>query len=310
MSATSEAALRDLAAARTSDGAPSARNLIVTVFGDALRPHGDDTEISVRSLATLLAPFGVSERLVRTSLTRLVNDDLLAARSEGRRSYYRVATAARDLFRAADDRIYDGGAEAWDGSWSLVVIDGGDSTAGRRARLRQELAWAGFGVVAPNVLASPVVPATVAAEIVERVGDLGAVLVSRSELVEHAGTLGGDELARRCLDLDGSSERHRSFVERFGRFEPDDVARLGPVDSFKLRILAVSAFRRLVLTEPLIPRELVPADWPGVEARRVVARIYRALAERSEAYLLDHLEPARPGAAPAAVGDRFGPVRD
>ena len=309
MSTAGDAALADLRAARTSEGAPSARNLIVTVFGDALLPHGAGTEVSVRALASLLAAFGVSERLVRTSLTRLVNDELLAVRAVGRRSFYRVAPAALELFRSADERIYRGAVAGWDGSWTIVVIDGGESTAGRRARLRQELGWAGFGAVAPNVLASPVVAAPTAAAIVERVGDLRHVLVSRAQLIGHAGTLGDAELARRCLDLDASADRHAAFVERFGAYGAVDVSSLSDGEAFKLRILVVAAFRRLVLSEPMIPVELLPDDWVGAVARRTVAAIYRSLADRSEAFLLDTLEPP-PDDHPAAIASRFRSVPD
>jgi phenylacetic acid degradation operon negative regulatory protein len=115
--------LDDLRSAACSDGAPSARNLLVTVFGDALLPHGEETQISVRSLSRLLGAFGVNERLVRTSLTRLVNDGLLTTTAEGRRSFYRVAAPALDLFRQADQRIYRGTSDDWDGSWTIVVIE-------------------------------------------------------------------------------------------------------------------------------------------------------------------------------------------
>ena len=298
-------ALDDLRSARTSDGAPSARNLIVTVFGDALLPHGADTEISVGSLAGLLEPFGVNERLVRTSLTRLTNDGLLAVRAVGRRSFYRVAPDALGLFADADDRIYRGATATWDGSWTIVVIDGAESTAAHRARLRQELGWAGLGVVAPNVMASPIVPAATAAAIVERIGVLHNVLVSRSEVVEAGGTLGGDELARRCVDLDAASERYRAFVERFGRFDEAVATELDPAGAFKLRVLLVSSFRRLAVTDPSVPAELLPDPWPGAESRVVLERIYRSIAGRSEAFLHESIEPLPDDWAPAPVAERF-----
>ena len=154
----------------SSNGAPSARNLLVTVFGDALLPHGVDTAVSVSSLATLLEPFGVSERLVRTSLTRLVNDGLLATRAVGRRSFYGVAPASTPLFRQADARIYGSRRRRL----GPVVDDRGDRR--HRGNLRPNghvsangLTWAGLGVVAPNVMASPVVTAEEAA-LVDRPG--------------------------------------------------------------------------------------------------------------------------------------------
>ena len=83
----------DLRAATCSNGAPSARNLLVTVFGDVLLPHGiRDGGVRARRWPISSESFGVNERLVRTSLTRLVNDGLLAVTERsGRRSFYGVA---------------------------------------------------------------------------------------------------------------------------------------------------------------------------------------------------------------------------
>ena len=303
MSQSHESALDDLRSAVCSDGAPSARNLLVTVFGDALLPHGDTTRISVGSLTDLLAAFGVNERLVRTSLTRLVNDGLLAAEAEGRRSFYGVAEEARELFRQADRRIYGGYAEAWDGSWTIVVIDGMEATASRRAQLRQELAWAGLGFVAPNVMASPVVPAETAARVVAHVGGFTNVLVSRSSVLESEVTLGADELARRVAALDAIATRYSTFVERFERL--DDRARRALDDglAFKLRMLLVAEFRRIALADPQLPAELLPVNWVGTRARNVAASLYAAVAERSERFLVATADP--PLAGPRAVAARF-----
>lgn len=302
-------AVEQLCSATCSNGAPSARNLLVTVFGDALLPHGADTTISVRSLTELVASFGVSERLVRTSLTRLVNEGLLAA-GDGRRGFYGVAFGARDLFRRADDRIYGADGEAgdgWDGSWTIVVIDGSESTAHRRSQLRQELAWAGLGSVAPNVMASPVVSADVAAQVVARVGGFRNVLVSRSNVVESAGTLGADELAHRVAALGEIGEGYADFVASFERFDEPTVDGLDPEQSFKLRTLLIARFRRIVLTDPQLPAVLLPTDWIGTRARRLAGEVYSRAAPKSERFLCavadPHLAPL-PG-----IATRFAPDR-
>lgn len=303
--------LESLRAARTSDGAPSARNLIVTVFGDCLLPYGDDTEISVRSLAELLSSFGVNDRLVRTSLTRLVNEDLLASRTEGRNSYYRVAPGALHLFRDADRRIYEGGAPEWDGSWTVVVVDASESTADHRARLRQELAWAGLGVVAPNVMASPIVPARAAAEVVAHVGGFSNVLVSRSEVVEAEGTLDADELARRCSPVDELADRYATFVERFSPFTAEVVGALDEADALKLRILLVATFRRIAVSDPPVPDALLPDDWIGDHARGLAARIYAGCAELADRPLRAAISGASPAPLPAGwLAARFATDAD
>lgn len=295
--------LDDLRSAACSDGAPSARNLLVTVFGDALLPHGDDTSISVRALSRLLAGFGVNERLVRTSLTRLVNDGLLTTRSQGRRSYYSVAPGALDLFRQADHRIYRGTADEWDGSWTIVVIDGTEATARRRAVLRQELAWAGLGVVGPNVMASPIVDAEAAARVVSHVGGFANVLVSRSSVVEGDGTLGADELAHRVAALEEIAAHYARFIDRYAAYPSEPLEGVAPDLAFKLRMLLVAEFRRIALTDPQLPARLLPADWIGDRARRLAGGIYAAVAARSERFLMLTADPRLEN--PAIAPDRF-----
>jgi phenylacetic acid degradation operon negative regulatory protein len=279
--------IADLDAAVCSDGAPSARNLLVTIFGDVVLPAGDHVEVTVQQLTRLLEPFEVNERLVRTSLSRIAADGLLTARSEGRRSFYRVADEARPTFHTADRRIYQPTTDTWDGSWTIVVLDGGESTPARRAELRQELAWAGLGTVAPNVMASPVVPASTVAEVVERVGGFERVLVTRAEVVEGTGLIGADELVRRSSELGEIEQRYAAFADRFGRFDEATLAQLDPARAAKARILLVASFRRIALADPQLPAPLLPAAWPGREAREHAGRVYAALAARSDAYLTD-----------------------
>ena len=298
-----QAALHDLDSAVCSDGAPSARNLLVTVFGDVVVPAGPETEVSVQGLTSVLADFGVNERLVRTSLTRLVNDDLLTVRSSGRRSSYRVAPTAIDLFAAADERIYRGRPDPWDGHWTLVVLDGAESTPERRAMLRQELVATGLGVVAPNVLASPVVTPAIVADTVTRVGGFEQVLVTRSTVVPGAGLADPVALARRCVDLGEIEERYDALADRFAGFDDQMLGGLGDVRASKLRLLVVSTFRRVVLADPWLPRELLPPAWAGDRARREAARVYAAVAPRADhrlAMLLAHPVDTAP--------DRFTPV--
>ncbi|MGA1551828.1 MAG: hypothetical protein ACO38A_07090, partial [Ilumatobacteraceae bacterium] len=96
--------------ASTSDGAPSARNLIVTLFGDLLGTTG---RVSVRSVGALLESFGVNDRLARTSLSRLVGDGLLAVERRSGRAYYGVSRESVGVFRQADRRIYRAASPDW-----------------------------------------------------------------------------------------------------------------------------------------------------------------------------------------------------
>lgn len=278
-------AVADLDAARCSDGAPSARNLLVTVFGDVVSTVAPTTETTVQSLAAVLEDFGVNERLVRTSLSRLVRDDLLTSRADGRRSFYRVAPASIDLVASAAERIYRGRPRPWDGTWTLVVLDGGESTAEHRAELRNELAGLGLGIVAPNVMGSPIVPIDAVTEVVDRVGGFEHVLVTRSTVVPGAGMVDQVELAARCTDLDHLESSYAELAGRLAAFDEAALASLDDRRAAKLRLLVVATFRRLVLHDPMLPSELLPVTWAGARARNEAARVYAAVVERSDRFL-------------------------
>ncbi|WP_308621985.1 hypothetical protein [Massilia sp. Se16.2.3] len=59
---------------------PRSKSLVMTVMGDAIAPHGGAAWLG--SLIELLAPLGVTDRLVRTSVFRLVQEGWLTASRE------------------------------------------------------------------------------------------------------------------------------------------------------------------------------------------------------------------------------------
>ena len=69
---TIESASKSLVAEFRSRTTLRAGSLITTVFGDAIAPRGGTVWLG--SLIAVMGEFGVNERLVRTSVFRLVQD--------------------------------------------------------------------------------------------------------------------------------------------------------------------------------------------------------------------------------------------
>ena len=63
------------------------------IFGDGLEPRGG--EIWLSNLIALAQPLGVNERLVRTSVYRLAQENWLERTASGRRSYYGLTDAGQ-----------------------------------------------------------------------------------------------------------------------------------------------------------------------------------------------------------------------
>jgi phenylacetic acid degradation operon negative regulatory protein len=77
-------------------------SLITTVFGDAIAPRGGNVWLG--SLIKVMSDFGVSERLVRTSVFRLVKGGWLQSEQIGRRSYYSLSDDGRERFARSENR--------------------------------------------------------------------------------------------------------------------------------------------------------------------------------------------------------------
>ncbi len=283
---------------------PRAKSLLVTVWGDALAPHGG--AVWLAALIRLLAPFGINDRLVRTSVFRLVRDGWLAASSHGRRSRYRLTRDGERRFDDAYRRIYDRPPENWHGLWELVVADG--VPAGRRPALRDELAWAGFGELATGVFVRPRDPARPPPAIVAAPGIAGRVVVAQ------AGDLPGQRplasAVERAWDLAALAAEYRGFLHRFGavieRFRAGDAH--DPQQCFVVRTLLIHAYRRVLLRDPLLPAALLPLDWPGSAAYTLCRDFYRLTHRSAEAHLSATLAAEGEALPPAnaAFYARFG----
>ncbi|MFD2816395.1 hypothetical protein ACFSYD_21480 [Paracoccus aerius] len=90
---------------RLTDGLPiTAGSFIVTVYGDVVVPRGE--VLWIGSLIEICSRIGISENLVRTAVSRLVSADRLQGTRVGRRSFYRLAPAARAEFAQAARMLY------------------------------------------------------------------------------------------------------------------------------------------------------------------------------------------------------------
>ncbi len=282
----------------------SARSLLVTIFGDGVRPHGG--EIWTGSLVRLVEPLGISERLVRTSLNRLAGEGLLTTSRAGRRSFYSVTPTADREFASVEDRIYHRTREAWDGRWTIVA-ETGELSPPMRTELRQRLGWLGFAALSPGVQICPVDHSGAVGDLLNDLGAVDRVAFFRGQ----ANGVGLDDraLARRTSDLDVLVPAYDAFLARFGPLAHGAAGDVDGETAFLTRTLLLHGWRRIVLREPALPAELWPDAWVGDCAYDVAAAAYRRLSPAAEAHLACHCEtPA--GALPALDGrlqHRFPP---
>jgi phenylacetic acid degradation operon negative regulatory protein len=286
-----------------------AKSLIATMFGDAIAPHGGTAWLG--GLIALAAPFGINERLVRTTVFRLAAEGWLESGQVGRRSHYSLTESGRRRFETAFRRIYAGEPPAWRGDWCLL-IEGPALPRERRKPMETELGWLGFGRFAPGLLAHPGLDDETLGATLQGLGVAEHVLVMRGEppLARFAAAL--PALVRQAWDLDRLEADYRAFLARFrpvlqamqGRADAD------PERSFVVRTLLIHEYRRVMLRDPQLPAELLPAGWSGAAARTLTRNLYALTQQAAEAHLRATLDTPD-GPLPAAAGyfyERFGGV--
>lgn len=271
-----------------------AGSLIVTVFGDAIAPRGGTLWLG--SLLEIMALFGIEAGLVRTALSRLVQEKWFERTRSGKNSFYRLSTEGRAKFAEATARIYHAAEPAWDGELRLALL--ASLPPPERLAARDLLTGAGWGQTAPTVMLKPATSA-LDGPAVEDVIWLTARIEREADAPRR--------LAESSWQLAPVAQGYARFIDTFGSLG----ARPGPLDeasAFRLRLLLIHEYRRIILRDPLLPRQMLPKDWPGFEARRLCRQLYRLTLARSEAWLDGHAK-AMTGPLPApdaAFKTRFG----
>lgn len=258
---------------RMQEGNISSTPLVFTFFCDVVTQHGG--EIWLGSIIRALDPLGVNERRIRTSVFRLVQDDWLESRKQGRRSYYRLSQTGQNYYQRAAGRIYASNKPEWDGAWSLLFTS--MVAEEKRDSLNRGLLWLGYGRIATAVYALPRNQRTALDQLLADLG-LNDTVVSMQAKTDDVDGLQKLVLSR--WKLDDLGERYEAFIDQYtqARSLLLDSEPPGGHTLLLLRILLIHEYRRILLSDPELPAAMLPANWHGDTAQSLCGEIYRQLA--------------------------------
>lgn len=273
----------------------SARSVLVTVLGDSVLPVTKTLWLS--SLFELAAPFGFSERLVRTSMFRLVSEGWVSNERVGRRSRYSLTLLAVRESEDADRRIYAGDRAGWDRSWTFAVLDTPLMGAPERDRIARHLRWHGFVALGRGLLASPSVTVASLGELLNLVEPAATVPMGRAE-IDDLDRLVDEGFFADVFRTDDTEDAYRDFLARYEPWQDHDLEEAVALDAYGLRTMLVHEFRRIRLRAPDMPAELLPPDWIGNRAYRLAAGLYRRISPAAAPALSNILKVAYPATMP------------
>ncbi|WIM90457.1 PaaX family transcriptional regulator C-terminal domain-containing protein [Candidatus Mycobacterium wuenschmannii] len=195
---------------------------------------------SAAELIRLTDDFDIKETTLRVALTRMVGAGDLVRSADG----YRLSDRLLARQRRQDDSMRPQ-LQPWQGNWTMLIVTSIGTDARTRATLRTTLHQKRFGELREGVWMRP-----------DNLGlELDADARERVRIVQ-ARDEDSAELAGQLWDLEAWARTGRQLV--------DDMACAGDVPE---KFVTAAAMVRHLLTDPVLPDELLPKDWPGQRLR-------------------------------------------
>lgn len=235
----------------------TARSVVLSVL---LGAH--PASATAAELVRLTADFDIKEPTLRVALTRMVSAGDLVRSQDG----YRLSERLMARQRRQDDAI-NPQLTPWDGAWTTLVITSVGIDARTRAGLRTALQQNRFAELREGVWLRPDnVKYTLPDDV------LSLVRVMRT-YDDHPA-----ELAEQLWDLPAWARTGTELL--------DDMAAATDVPA---RFIAAAGMVRHLLTDPVLPDELLPDGWPGSALREAYAEFAAELvARRNESQLMEY----------------------
>lgn len=233
--------------AGSTAGRMTARSVVLSVL---LGAH--PAWATAADLLRLTADFGIREATLRVALTRMVSTGDLVRSDDG----YRLSDRLLARQRRQDGALHPVTRE-WDGTWVTIVVTAVGTDARARAALRTALSHSRFAELREGVWLRP---DNLVQELPGETHGRVRVLRARDEA--------SADLASVLWNLaDWSRTGHRLLTE------------MTCATDIPGRFAVAAATVRHLLTDPVLPAELLGVDWPADRLREAYAEFAALLAQ-------------------------------
>jgi len=258
---------------------------MLTLYGDYIRFRGK--EIGIGSLIKLLGNFDLSERSIRSAVSRMCRAGLLKVRRSGGKSYYSLTNEGLQMLKEGEHRIFERKENGWDGNWNVVVYYIPEEQREVRDALRQELTWMGYAPLSTATWISPRDLSKQVEELVEKLKIKDFVQIFRAK---HLGFGNPKAIISRGWDLARIHKGYASFIAEH-RAKLNELRKriqngnnIDASELFTERFKLIHEYRRLPYFDPDLPAELLPKDWLRAQASALFYEYHDLLADGANKY--------------------------
>ena len=255
------------------------QHLLTTLLGDYW--WGNTDPVPSGALVDLLGEFGTTQSSARQAIRRLTTRHMLIASRRGRSTFYARPPRTASAISTRLSRAMTFGARYpdWDGLWTVVVFSVPETLRDVRRHLRNGLRGLRFGLLQEAVWVTPHDRSDEALELLTRL-EVKTASVFRADML--ARTEAPLDI-RTIFELDALAGEYREFVSDFApHVDAAQSGSLAPPEALTLRTRVMGRWLGFRFTDPELPREMLPADWPRDRAREVFLAIYDSLGAPAE----------------------------
>jgi len=178
---------------------------------------------------------------------------------KNRRPYLRVTSQGiKKIVR--DFPLFEIAKRKWDGKWTVIIFDIKESERWIRDAFREQLLSLGCGKLQRSVYITPHDITQELREMIALQGLIGMVRVFRAPLLFEENP---KHLANRVWKLDKINARYQKMLDEWEEAKRKKLKR-----TKKERLVReLKAFYfDILVTDPILPKELLPEDWAGEKA--------------------------------------------
>jgi phenylacetic acid degradation operon negative regulatory protein len=249
--------------------------------------QGRSLLVSSATVIDTMRRLGVSERVTRLTLARMVERSYLERHRRGRRTYFATTDRCARVLGVNESRVREAQARrarlaevADHNTWTLLSFSIPETRRRDRRAFRVKLAWSGFGALRDGVWIA-------AGE--RDVSDIVEELDLRGCIDLFVGAMrvpDPHEMVSRVWKLDELRAGYDAFLARWEGTElPSDA-----LDPLGAEILLVTEWRQLVRAYPDVPFGYLPGDWPVARCEEVLHRRLQELQQPATALFAEILD--------------------
>ncbi len=239
-----------------------------------------DDGVPGTALISLLSDLGLSESAARAAILRLRRHGWLSSTRHGRQTHYAPAPAILSHQQRLRDHFI-APTPPWEGAFHGLLYEIPERDRAFRDRLRRSARLLGYAPLRAGLLVAPTDRSAQLQPLLRNPPPKARLLPLSIKLAQRDSR----RLARDLWALDALADDYRTHTEALRRavLKAERSPLAGP-RALRAFAAAMQPIYQAIANDPLVPQELLPADWPAPELSAAFQTALQTFAPPAIAY--------------------------